>query len=253
MTARPFHTLPRLYLPEPMKSGGNVLPSEDQAHYLLHVMRCQSGEAVRLFNGADGEWLGILQVAGQGKKTLLTLKIDQQLRPQAAEPDLWLCAAPIKRQHLEFMVMKAVELGISAFHPIATARTQLREAKLDRLHAIAIEAAEQAERLTITSILAIQPIDKIVNNWPKDRLPIICAEFGNAKPIQEALSTIPPNLTAKAAIFTGPEGGYTEDELKLLAQLPHATMVRLGSRILRADTAALAALACWQARHGDWK
>ena len=235
----PLHTLPRLYLDHALYAGVPIPASPDQTHYLTHVLRRNTDDKVRIFNGRDGEWLADLKFTGTGKKATLALIPQTQTRAQHHEPDLWLCAAPIKRQYYDYMLQKAVELGISRLQPMLTQRTQVRETNLERLTAIATEAAEL-------------PLEKLICDWPADCLAIICAEFGAAQPIQAALSGLGAKSTTKAAIFTGPEGGFTEDELRQLAALPHAIYVRLGPRILRADTAALAALACWQAQCGDW-
>lgn len=253
MQLKPLHTLPRLYLPQPMAMGTVIRPSAEQEHYLLHVLRCEAGASLRVFNGSQGEWLAQLKITGSGKKAQSHLTVEKQLQLQHSEPDLWLCAAPIRKQHLDFMVMKAVELGISRFQPVLTSRTQVREVNTERLTAIAIEAAEQSERLTIPQIANPQTLLDLAKNWPAGRLPLICAEFGAAHPIQQALSNPDLSLRQPAAIFTGPEGGYTEDEMAILCELPEALLVSLGPRILRADTAALAALAIWQAACGDWQ
>lgn len=249
----PLHTLPRLYLNHTLVAGQHVPANSDQTHYLAHVLRRNKDDQVRVFNGQDGEWLASLHLLGSGKKAVLSFVPQTQIRPQILEPDLWLCAAPIKRQHYDYMVQKAVELGVSHLQPMLTQRTQVREINPERLTAIAIEAAEQSERLTLPVIQPELSLEKLIKDWPDDRLPIICAEFGTARPIQEALSDVRAKSYDKAAIFTGPEGGFVEQELQQLATLPRAMCVRLGPRILRADTAALVALACWQAQCGDWR
>jgi 16S rRNA (uracil1498-N3)-methyltransferase len=215
-------------------------------------MRRHDGDQIRVFNGRDGEWLAGLNIHGSGKKIAVTLSPQSQTRPQQPEPDLWLCAAPIKRQHYDYMVQKAVELGISSLCPMVTQRTQVRETNPERLAAIALEAAEQSERLTLPVIQSEISLPRLTEQWAIDRLPFICAEHGTALPIQQALSSLQAKSYLKAAIFTGPEGGFSDEELTLLGTLPNALCVRLGPRILRADTAALAALACWQAQCGDW-
>jgi 16S rRNA (uracil1498-N3)-methyltransferase len=151
------------------------------------------------------------------------------------------------------MVMKATELGVARIQPVLTARAQIREVNAGRCLSIAIEAAEQSERMTIPDIQAPLALDSLVKNWPRGRLPIVCAESGEATPIAKALQQPGIKAFSQAAVITGPEGGFAPEELERLRQLPHALPVRLGPRILRADTAALAALTCWQAYGGDWK
>src|SRR5262249_2643831 len=152
-----------------------------------------------------------------------------------------------------YMVEKATELGVTVLHPTLTTRTQIRDVNAERLRAIAIESAEQSERLSIPEIRKPLDLKKLAQEWPQDRTPIICAEWGDAAPIENALAKLDMKMRMKAAIFTGPEGGFAADELEALRALPGAVFVRLGPRILRADTAAIAALSCWQAICGDWK
>ncbi len=244
------HTLPRLYIKTPLSNGAKILLSLDQTHYLIHVMRAQDGAQIRLFNGIDGEWIGKLHEKPKKRKAA-TLIIESKRKDQENVPDLMLCAAPIKRTHFDFMIMKATELGVNTIQPVITERTQVRECKLERLKSIAIEAAEQSERLSVPKILEPIPLAKILGTWPEDRSPLLCAEFGEAIPIHTALTTQVHNN--KAAIFVGPEGGYTQKEMDYFTKLPNLTPIRLGPRILRADTAVIAALSCWQAFCGDWK
>jgi len=243
-----FHTSPRLYVSCALNMGNSCELDQNQSHYLANVMRLQLGEPVRIFNGADGEHLAT--VAKIAKRNV-TLDIKQQLRSQNMEPDIWLCCTPIKRLHFDDLVMKACELGVNSIQPILTNRAQVREINVERLRAIAIEAAEQSDRLSIPFIEEPLSLDRMIEIWPIDRIPLICAEFGTAQPIATALSQVAK--ASSAAIFTGPEGGYQEEELDKLRNLPNAMALRLGARILRANTAAIAALSCWQSICGDWR
>ncbi len=238
------HT-PRIYVNTALAQGADIVPEAEQSHYLLHVLRLKSGDNVRLFNGLHGEWRGTVSSLS---KRAITLNIKEQTREQYAEPNVWLCAAPIKKAHFEYMIEKATELGVTTIQPILTSRTQIREVNLDRCRMIAIEAAEQSDRLTIPEIRAPLKLDALIKAWAASRQMIVCAEWGDAAAIGSTLSP-----TAEAAILTGPEGGLAADELEALRSLPKAVFVRLGPRILRADTAALAALANWQALCGDWR
>lgn len=246
------HTWPRLYTQEKLSTGGIICLNPDQSHYLSSVLRSAAGDPIRLFNGQDGEWLSTIQDLPKSKKHGITLAITSSYRDQSAEPDLWLCAAPIKKQFFDFMIMKATELGVAVIQPVVTARAQVREVNIDRLRAIAIESAEQSERMTIPQINEAIALDKLIKEWPSNRVPLICAEFGDAQPIGNALTGSQKNNKA-AAILTGPEGGFTQDEMKALRSLPQSVSLRLGPRILRADTAALAAISCWQSCCGDWQ
>jgi 16S rRNA (uracil1498-N3)-methyltransferase len=240
------HT-PRLYIDAALSQGQSIEPSAEQAHYLLHVLRVKAGEVIRLFNGRDGEWRS--SVSGLTKKSVM-LAVQEQIRAPQTEPDLWLCAAPIKKAHFDYMIEKATELGVAVIQPILTARTQIREVNVERCRAIAIEAAEQSDRLTIPEIRKPVTLADMAAKWPEARRLIVCAEWGDASPIGQALPTA---TLFPAAIFTGPEGGLAADELEKLRALSQAIFVRLGPRILRADTAAIAALTCWQAMCGDWR
>lgn len=213
-------------------------------------MRLKTGDVVRLFNGRDGEWRAAV---GANKKRAVEAMVNERLKPQESEPNLWLCCAPLKRAHFDFMIMKATELGVARIQPVLTARAQIREVNVGRCLSIAIEAAEQSERLNVPEIKAPLTLDFLIKNWPRERLPIVCAEFGEATPIAQALQQPDIKAFSQAAVVTGPEGGFAPEELERLRQMPHALPVRLGPRILRADTAALAALACWQAHGGDWR
>lgn len=237
----------RLFIDQSLNTGAAAELSHEQSHYLQHVLRVKTGDVLRLFNGRDGEWKATI---GAIAKKSVTLLIEEQLRPQNTEPDLWICAAPIKKAHFEYMIEKATELGIAVFQPILTARTQIREVNLERARSIAIEAAEQSDRLTIPEFRAPVTLEKLIASWPSSRQLIVCAEWGDASPISQNLSQ---SSNKQAAVFTGPEGGLAAEELDRLRTLPQATFTRLGPRILRADTAAIAALANWQAACGDWR
>ena len=182
-------------------------------------------------------------------RSLEITAVNQQTKPQTSEPDLWLCCAPIKKTHFDFVIEKATELGVSVIQPVLTARTQVREVNTERARLLAIEAAEQSERLSIPVIQKPVTLKDLAAKWPDDRMLIVCAEWGDASPVQNVFTG---KKTAKAAIVTGPEGGFAADELDLLKKIGDSVFIRLGPRILRADTAAIAAISCWQAICGDW-
>jgi 16S rRNA (uracil1498-N3)-methyltransferase len=240
----------RLYVEAPLAAGASVGLSRDQAHYLRSVMRLEAGAALLLFNGGDGEWRGRIDGLGKG---WASVALEARTREQTAEPDLWLVFAPIKRARIDFVAQKATELGVSALVPVFTRRTAVERVNAERLRANAIEAAEQCERLSVPAVLEPEPLEKLLARWPAERRLLLCDETGG-EPIADALAEHRRRSLAPGpwAVVVGPEGGFEPGELDRMRKLPIVTAVGLGPRALRADTAALAALACWQAQLGDW-
>jgi 16S rRNA (uracil1498-N3)-methyltransferase len=236
----------RLYVEDALGDGARVELSGGQTHYLLHVMRAKAGDRVSLFNGRDGEWLADITEVTKKSCTLVCAK---QARPQSDTPDVWLCFAPIKKTPADYVVQKATELGVGALMPVFTRRTIVTRVNGGRMAANAIEAAEQSDRLTVPDIREPVSLDKLLASWPRERRIVFCDEGGDAKPIAEALSNI---ANGPFAILTGPEGGFDPAERERIRSCDFVQPVTLGPRILRADTAALAALAVWQAIKGDW-
>jgi len=235
----------RLYVTGDLGAAMTVALDEGQAHYLLHVLRAKAGDRVLLFNGRDGEWLAQIAQAGKRGMTAACLK---QTQVQAGVPDIWLAFAPVKKTPSDYLVQKAVELGASCLLPVFTRRTIVARINEERMAANAIEAAQQSARLSVPDIRAGVSLEKLLASWPQDRRLLFCDEGGDAKPLAEAAR----NVNGPAAILTGPEGGFDTGEREMLRALPFVTPVTLGPRILRADTAALAALAVWQSVSGDW-
>jgi 16S rRNA (uracil1498-N3)-methyltransferase len=238
----------RLFTQDDLSEGEMVELTANQAHYLRNVMRFKSGETVALFNGRDGEWRGRVAALGKGRGQVA---VEIQTRRQRDEPDLWLLFAPLKRGPMDVLVQKAVELGASRLQPVLTERVNSTRINTDRLTANAVEAAEQCERLTIPDICAAAPLGKVLADWPTDRRLWVCAETGASTPIRDAFGA--GHAGGADAILVGPEGGFVNNELDVLNKLPFVTAVSLGPRILRAETAAIAALACYQAVLGDWR
>ena len=236
----------RLYVAADLGAGMAVVLDEGQSHYLLHVLRAHAGNRVRLFNGRDGEWLAELNQTGKRGVTAACLK---QTEPQKPVPDIWLAFAPIKKTPSDYLVQKATELGASCLLPVFTRRTIVSRINEERMAANAIEAAEQSARLSVPEIRADVTLEKLLASWPKERRLYFCDEGGDAKPLAEAAR----GANGPAAILTGPEGGFDPAEREILRALPFVTPVTLGPRILRADTAALAALAIWQSVAGDFQ
>jgi 16S rRNA (uracil1498-N3)-methyltransferase len=242
---------PRLFVTGDLGGGRAVALTSGQAHYLKNVLRLAPGDAVRLFNGRDGEWSARIAAFARGAASA---SAEAQRRPQAAEPDVWLLFAPIKRGPLDFLVQKSVELGVSRLQPVVTERTDVSRVNTERLRANVIEAAEQCERLTLPEIREPERLQAVLAGWPSDRRLLVCAERGAARPVGEALSEAAGGADGtRHALLVGPEGGFTTSELDALGKLPFVTPISLGPRILRAETAAVAALACWQSVLGDWR
>ncbi len=240
----------RLYVAEPLATGQAVGLAAPQAHYLASVLRLARGEAVALFNGRDGEWRATVDGIGRG---WCSLAVGERMRAQQASPDLWLVFAPIKRARIDFVAAKATELGVSALHPVITRHTAVGRVNADRLRANAVEAAEQCGRLDVPEVAEPVALDTLLADWPADRHLMVCDETGRAPPIADALAPFVAGPPGPWAVLTGPEGGFAEAELDALAKTPFVIPVGLGPRILRADTASVAALALWQARLGDWR
>jgi 16S rRNA (uracil1498-N3)-methyltransferase len=224
-----------------------VTLDKDQSHYVVKVMRSQAGDLLALFNGKDGEFWAELVVAD---KKHAQLQLRDRQRDQLAEPDIWLCFAPVKYGKIDFMAQKATELGASRLMPIHTKRTIVERLKYERLKANVIEAAEQTERLTIPKVESLQSLPNLLQNWPSDRLLIVADETGQGQPPHDLLPVL---QESKLGLLIGPEGGFAPEEHRQFAALPNLKRLSLGPRILRADTAALAALTCLQAFCGDWR
>jgi 16S rRNA (uracil1498-N3)-methyltransferase len=240
----------RLYVEAALREGARVEPSPPQAHYLLHVMRAREGDRVSLFNGRDGEWLARLV---EVTKRNCALVCECQTQPQSDTPDLWLCFAPIKKAPADYVVQKATELGVRVLQPVITRRTIVARVNLERMRANAIEAAEQSGRLTVPEIREPLPLEKLLAGWPSDGRLLFCDEAGEAPPIADALDRKGRGENEAYAVLVGPEGGFDPAERDAIRACAFVTPVSLGPRILRADTAALAALAIWQGLCGDWR
>jgi 16S rRNA (uracil1498-N3)-methyltransferase len=238
----------RLYLGSGLAPGTSVELDAGQAHRLRNVLRLGPGAPVAGFNERDGEWLCRLGEVGRNRASLT---VERLLRRAEPEPDLWLLFAPIKRARLDWLVEKATELGVAALMPVWTARTQPLRLNAERLYALALAAAEQSERLSVPRIAIPEPLERVLSDWPAGRLLVMCDESGSGMPIAEALAGV--RAPAPAALLVGPEGGFADRELDALGKLPIVRRVGLGPRVLRAETAVLAALAVFQAIAGDWR
>ncbi len=237
----------RLWFGDKLVSGKGIILSDKDSHYLINVMRCVQGDKIRCFNALDGEFLA--QIIGSDKKKSI-IKLQKQLRQPEKEKDIWLLFAPLKKDKTDFAVEKAVELGVSKIIPVLTRYTNTDKVKNERFEAQAKEAAEQCERLSVPEISKAVELKKLLTEWNKDRVLFFMDERKNGIPAAEAFKN---GKGRPAAILIGPEGGFAEEEAEMLVACDFVKNVSLGPRILRAETAATAALAVWQAIEGDWK
>ena len=234
----------RLYVEHPLGEGQSVPLSREQAHYLFSVMRMEEGVVLSLINGVDGEWDAVVAKAGKKRGTLLC---QSRTAPLQMPPDLWLMFAPLRKERTAFLVEKAVELGAARVMPVQTAFTQsANRVRQDKLQAHAVEAAEQCGGTFVPLVDDLVKLERVLAHWPKCRQLMFCDELLIGDPV--AL----PDMRGPWAILIGPEGGFSPAEREMLRALEFAHPVSLGPRILRADTAAVAALTVWQQALGDW-
>ena len=242
----------RLFVEDDLADGARVAPSADAQNYLLNVLRLRQGDAILLFNGRDGEWRARIDMVS---KRAAALRVEQQLREQTAPGDVHYAFAPLKQARLDYMVQKATEMGASRLTPVLTKRTQMRRVSAHRLRANAIEAAEQCGLLTIPETLEPLELDRYLADLEPQRLLVFCDEDAPAADALAPLQAKSAELSARPplAVLIGPEGGFDETERALILQRSNILRISLGPRILRADTAAVAALALIQASLGDWR
>jgi 16S rRNA (uracil1498-N3)-methyltransferase len=245
--ARTDFRTPRLYVEAPLAAGAEVRLDPQQTNYLLSVLRLKADARVLLFNGRDGEFMSALAPAMRKNASLI---VGQQTRPQEAPPDVDYLFAPLKHARLDYMAQKAVEMGARRFMPVLTRRTQAARVNLERLRANAIEACEQCGVIWTPEVAAPETLEKALRRWPADRLLVFCDEEApQASPLDALADTRAGN---GVGLLVGPEGGFDDDERAAILATPRILRLSLGPRILRADTAAVAALALIQATLGDW-
>ena len=245
MPRQDFST-PRLAVEAPLGSGALIPLSRDRAHYLGTVLRLMAGDHVLVFNGRDGEWRASLE----GSRSTAALRLLERTRPQPAATRLHYCFAPLKHARLDYMVQKAVEMGADVLQPVLTRRTQVARVNEERMRANAIEAAEQCGVLNLAEVRPPVRFAALMNDWPADRLMIFCDE--DAETADPVAALRDADTAAGLGVIVGPEGGFDDEERQALLALPRRIRLSLGPRILRADTAAVAALAVVQAVLGDW-
>jgi 16S rRNA (uracil1498-N3)-methyltransferase len=239
---------PRLFVDAPLQAGARIALDRGQANYLLNVLRLKAGESVLIFNGQDGEWRAEVSVEGRKAADLVCV---ERTRDQGAAPNVIYAFAPLKHARLDYMVQKAVEMGAGILQPILTRRTQASRVNLERMRSNVIEAAEQCGILSIPGVREEADLERFLKGLEKDRLIVFCDEKAPVSNPVEALAKL-GNNQAGLVVIVGPEGGFTDQERALVAAHERCVCVSLGPRILRADTAAVAALAIVQAVLGDW-
>ena len=242
---------PRIFLDAPLGAGAEVALDRDQANYLINVLRLGKGDGVLLFNGRDGEWQA--ELTGTGKRSL-SAAVGERQREQPAAVDLHFLFAPLKHARLDYVVQKAVEMGVSRIQPVMTKHTQVSRLNLERMRANAIEAAQQCGVLAIPDIGEPVPFKAVAGDADAGRLLVFCDEDAEIADPVAALMAARPAIwqSLPLAVLIGPEGGFSQDEREILLQRPNVVRLPLGPRILRADTAAVAALALVQSVLGDW-
>jgi 16S rRNA (uracil1498-N3)-methyltransferase len=243
---RANYKMQRLFVPDALSADVEFEVSPTQAHYLSNVLRLAENAELLVFNGRDGEWLA--RIAAKTKKAV-RLKAVEQTRPQPPRPDLIYCFAPLKQGRLDYLAQKAVEMGAGILQPVATQHTQVAKPGIDRLRSNVIEAAEQCGILAVPGVEETVRLDRLLTGWESGRRLIFCDEDADTNNPLPKLSALGER---KLGLLVGPEGGFSEEERRMLRALPFVTAIPLGPRILRADTAAVAALAVIQATIGDW-
>jgi 16S rRNA (uracil1498-N3)-methyltransferase len=245
-----FHS-PRLFVAAPLRQGAELKLEPAQSHYLISVLRLKAGDPILIFNGIDGEWKARLVVSDRRQ----SIVIECEIRPQIAPGNLHYLFSPLKHARLDYMVQKAVEMGVSRLHPVIMRHTVAGRVNLDRMRANAVEAAEQCGILSIPEIIAPVGLEAAVTGLEAARHLVFCDEEApvadSVLALRRAVGEVPPR--GGIALVIGPEGGFHDDERRKLIDRPQTTRISLGPRILRADTAAVAALAVIQAAVGDWR
>jgi 16S rRNA (uracil1498-N3)-methyltransferase len=238
-------TTPRIHVADSLSGAAEIALPREQAHYLTGVLRLSAGDAVKVFNGRDGEWLAYLATV---TKKSVSLRCERRVADAKLPPDIDYVFAPLKHARLDYMVQKATELGARRLRPVITQRTVAERVNLERMRANVIEAAEQCNLVHVPEVLDPEKLGHAISNWQPGRSLVYCDEtLGAVNPAQSL-----KGLRTPTAVLVGPEGGFTDDEKHMLKSLDFVISISLGPRIMRADTAAIAALTLVQAAAGDW-
>jgi 16S rRNA (uracil1498-N3)-methyltransferase len=237
----------RLFVKPQLIAKAEIALEPPQAHYLINVLRCKTGDEVLLFNGRDGEWRGALSAATKKRAAVV---IEEQTRPQSDGPDLHYLFAPLKRARVDYMAQKATEMGASLLQPVLTRRTMAERVNTSRLLANAVEAAEQCGILRVPDVAAPEKLPRLLERWDETRLLVFADE---AAAVSSPLAALDQERARPLAVLIGPEGGFEAEERALLREQPYVLPISLGPRVMRADTAAVAALALVNAVLGDWR
>jgi 16S rRNA (uracil1498-N3)-methyltransferase len=238
---------PRLHVPGKLAEGAIVMLDGGQAHYLTRVMRLGEGASFRIFNGEDGEWLGeIVEI----RKREVVLRCDKRMRLPSPPPDIDYLFAPLKHARIDYVAQKATEMGARRLRPVLTRHTIADRVNVDRVRANAVEAAEQCNLVSVPEVMEPRPLDAVLAGWEEGRRLVYCDEAAHASSPLETLRGV---ASGPLALLIGPEGGFSPDERQRLRGLPYVVPISLGPRVVRADTAAVAALALVQAVLGDWR
>lgn len=238
---------PRLYVEADLSDGATVPLTREQANYLLNVLRLGNGDSILTFNGRDGEWRARIEVAGKRQARLV---VESRTRPQTSGPDLHYLFAPLKRARLDYMVQKATEMGAARLQPVLTRHTVAERVNMERMRANVIEAAEQCGILRVPEVAAPERLERVLASWDAERRLIFCDE---GAPIADPIAALREAAPGPLAVLIGPEGGFAPEERDALIALPSVVRLAMGPRIMRADTAAVAALALVNAVLGDWR
>ncbi|MCB2088413.1 MAG: 16S rRNA (uracil(1498)-N(3))-methyltransferase [Sphingomonadaceae bacterium] len=242
--AWPPRSAPRLFVQDALSAGASVTISGNPAHYLARVMRVKEGDSVVLCDDQTGEWAA--RVISTGKRDV-DLHIVEMLRPREDVPDFTLCAALLKKDRFDMVLEKATELGVARIQPVITRRCVADKLNLERARMVVTEAAEQCARTALPDVLEPVKLDALLRDWPANRVLFFADELGGEPAAERFAAHAPP-----AALLTGPEGGFTDEERAAIRKLAETRAITLGPRILRGETAALAAIALWMGTAGDW-
>lgn len=237
----------RLYIDSHLDTGKLIALQEHQLHYLRNVLRLKMNDLVQLFNGRDGEWQGILETCTKSQATVL---IQQCLRSPTAEANVTLLFAPLKQEAMHFLIEKTTELGVSCLQPVTTEFTQVHKVNTEKMRRYCVDAAQQCERLSVPVINSLQSLSDILQAWSSNKILIVCLERQGSLPIASLLQQL--DVMQEVAFLVGPEGGVSARDIALLSNYSFVRFCRMGLRILRAETAAVSALACFQSLRGDW-